>query len=152
MQPDTATTPKIKIGQQPSGDKKDLASIEQWDQLAFALIFRELAPKGFKKFQNGHWKGAEHADIPFLPKKKVIQCQKISAQLVRGFRDKAKQQLDSEIDDVEKLVIHWQTKLKECGLLMFGKKRTLKQEINNSKVMVNTLNLVRRRLDNTPIK
>lgn len=97
---------EIKFGTPPIGDKKDSAKTitpdQQWDQLAFSLLYQELAPKGFKKFTHGHWRGAEHADIPFLSKKTVHKCQKISAQLVRHYREKAKKDLVLQIEEAKK--------------------------------------------------
>jgi hypothetical protein len=95
---------EIKIPQQiiDAGITKEINPAQQWDQLAFTLMYQELAPKGFKKFTNGHWRGLEHADIPFLSKKTVQKCQKISAQLVRGFRDKAKKDLNVQIEEAKK--------------------------------------------------
>lgn len=93
---------KAKSIEQTFSPKKEFTPIEQWDQLAYTLMYQELAPKGFKKFTSGHWRGSEHADIPFLSKKTVIKCQKISAQLVRGFRDKAKKSLAEQIEETKK--------------------------------------------------
>lgn len=109
MQLKEAPSDQIKFAPHPGKQKENLAKSEsqitptaQWDQLAFTLMYQELAPKGFKKFTNGHWRGAEHADIPFLSKKTVQKCQKISAQLVRGFRDKAKKDLAAQIEEAKK--------------------------------------------------
>lgn len=125
MQPKEAQVDQIKFAPHPgkqkenlSKDQRPLTPAEQWDQLAFTLMYQELAPKGFKKFTNGHWRGAEHADIPFLSKKTVQKCQKISAQLVRGYRDKVKKDLNSELDEVNKALdaSKWYQVFKRIGL------------------------------------
>lgn len=152
MQPDTATNTQIKIGDPPGKQKENLAPIEQWDQLAFTLMFQQLAPKGFKKFQNGHWKGADHADIPFLPKKTVIQCQKIAAQLVRGFREKAKQQIKERLKRYTSDYESWTKILSERKFWQITQKRNFKLIIRSLKAKIGTCNILLSELDNIPIK
>jgi hypothetical protein len=79
-------------------------TVKDWDRLAAQAINSVLAPKGFVKVENGHWKGMEKAksDHPFLSKHKVIESRAVAAQLVRNFRNGIKSKL-----------LHRQNQLKE---------------------------------------
>lgn len=101
MQPET----KVKENGQSVLEKLDVkikennSPAQQWDYLAFQVIYNELAPRGFKKQKNGFYKGAEYVEVP---KKTVLKTQKIAAQLIRGFRDKAKVEINKLIDKENK--------------------------------------------------
>lgn len=79
-------------------NQRELTKIEEWDHVAFDLIRRELVPKGFKEIKSGNYKGNVQANIPFLSKQAVGRCQKISAQMVRTFRNRAYGDLKMKLD------------------------------------------------------
>jgi hypothetical protein len=108
---------------------KDFNPIDQWDQVAASMIYRELAPKGFKKYQSGHWKGAEHADIPFLSKRQVGQCQKIAAQLVRTFRSELKAKTERHIVSIKAAIAENEGKLFQCRFWEYRKRRELVEKL-----------------------
>lgn len=122
---------------------KQHTPIEQWDQIAFHLIYQELAPTGFKKQKNGKYRGTEYVEVP---KKAVIRTQKITAQLVRGFRDNVKKEFERMINESE-LAKHKVVKdLTETGWYKIKAKRHLQdvavsfeQEINLLKKVINIL-------------
>jgi hypothetical protein len=90
MQPEVAE--KIKaINEVTAPNKRQPSPIEQWDILAFKAIGNELVPKGFKKQKNGKYRGTEYVETT---KKAVIRTQKVAAQLIRGFRDKTRKELE----------------------------------------------------------
>lgn len=102
MQPENIKV-NAKAIEQTFAPKKELTPVQQWDQLAFQIIYKELAPQGFKKITSGAFKGQQIAVCasPGLSKIKVTSVQRISAQLVRGFREKAKEQVAMQLGAVE---------------------------------------------------
>lgn len=154
MQPETATIPQTKFGQHPSGDKKDLAAVEQWDMVAFKLIQDILAPKGFKEVKNGTWRGLKIANAlePGLIKDKVNLCQKTSAQLVRSYRIRAKGKVNQIISELDTWIKDDQTKLAACQFWEFSKKTELKYKIRSLHGQAGSAQRILNELDNIGIK
>lgn len=125
---------------------------EQWDQLAFTLMYQELAPKGFKKFTNGHWRGAEHADIPFLSKKTVQKCQKISAQLVRGFREKVREGLQIRLRTAIRLQEDAIKERDKCYFWQFQKRKEYQRQYEHFRDHQGLILILVNEIDNTSIK
>lgn len=132
--------------------KKEIPAIEQWNHLAFQAIYKELAPKGFKKFTNGHWRGAEHADIPFLSKKQVVRTQKISAQLIRSYRDKVIEAITGYIENRNKNIDQWSGQLSKCRWHDLHEKRQLKEWIASGRATVAGLEIALFQITNIGIK
>lgn len=147
METTTAETP-VK---EKSRFIKDFNPIEQWDQVAATLIYKELAPKGFKKYQSGHWKGAEHADIPFLSKNQVGQCQKIASQLVRTFRDQVTFKGKKQLETVNQEVTQLDAQYALCNFWEFKRKRNLRERLIRKIATAEIINDLLIELNNTKV-
>lgn len=153
MQPET-----IKVnGQTLNGadiKKKEFSPTEQWDQLAFRVIYNELAPKGFKKLTSGAFKGQQIAVCagPGLPKIKVTSAQRIAAQLVRGFREQAKKSIHKELDEAKIEFEKARNFSRECPWWRLKEwyKRRSKGEYWCA--LVDSYETLIEKLDNTPIQ
>jgi hypothetical protein len=150
MQPEvkekTATGEKTVVEPKP---KKEFSPVEQWDQLAFSVIYNELAPRGFKTQKNGKYKGSEYVEVP---KKTVIKTQKIGAQLVRGFRDKTKKEFQERLDAAKPLMTKYQTEWKECAWFRLKKKRLLRNKGEYYQALVDSYSEMIKVLENVSIK
>ena len=146
MQPET-----IKVnGEKPADIKtREFTPIENWDHLAFQVIYKELVPQGFKKVKNGKYKGSEFVEVP---KKGVLRVQRIAAQLVRGYREKVKEVFkkdrDLSKDEFEKA----KDRYINCPWYKFKLKKHLRHKADGWSGIVDTYEEVIHRLDQTPIK
>lgn len=129
--------PEIKAPKQiiEAGIKKEITPMQQWDHLAFSVIYQELVPKGFKEIKSGAYRGSVQANIPFLSKKTVTKCQNIAAQLIRGFRDKSKAEMNKAAENLK-------TCLKDCKWYEFSAKRYYKANIEAMQTLVKLLDNV----------
>jgi hypothetical protein len=132
--------------------KKEFSPVEQWDQLAFSVVYNELAPKGFKKVNHGHYRGTECSNLPILSKKRVQKVQKIAAQLVRGFRDKTKKEFQERLDAAKPLMTKYQTEWKECAWFRLKKKRLLRNKGEYYQALVDSYSEMIKVLENVSIK
>lgn len=100
-------------------------TITDWDRLAAQSINSVLAPKGFVKMANGHWKGMEKAksDHPFLSKKKVFEARAVAAQLVRNYREGVRFELTDRANKVKAEMEKAEADLLSCGFWELSKKR-----------------------------
>jgi len=103
MQRET-TLEKLDKRIQENKKESQVHPLQQWDQLAFTLIYNELAKNGFKKVTSGGYRGLEIAKTnePGLPKQRVTTCQRIAAQLVRDYRNKAKSLMKHQIETMKR--------------------------------------------------
>lgn len=147
MQPET-----IKVnGQTLNGAdivKKELTPVQQWDQLAFQVIYNEICPKGFRKVKNGKYRGSEYVE---MPKKAVTRVQRISAQLIRGFREQAKLKVNSMLIIAEGKIDTAKKQLSGSYLWEYGRKRQLNDLIQFYEGQVNAYKAVMRELDELKI-
>lgn len=134
--------------------KNVLITADQWDVLAFRLIQQTLAPKGYKELKSGSYRGlvVANSSQPGLVKGKVIDCQKISAQLVRTFRQKAKNQVSKIISELDTWAKEDQAKLKACRFWQFSKKTELKYKIRSLLGQAGSAQRILNELDNIGIK
>ena len=148
MQPET----KQKVKAIESEPK--ISPVEQWDQVAFKLIQDTLAPKGYKQITNGRWRGLRivNAEQPGIVKSKVTQCQRISAQLVRTYRDKVRIEIEGRIANLDKWIKEEQAKLKACRFWQFKRKAELKGDLRSLFGQAGSLQHLLRELDNIGIK
>lgn len=126
--------------------------VEQWDQVAFKLIHQELAPKGYSEIKRGPWRGKVQSNIPFLPKQTVLNCQKISAQLIRTFRSKAVKEIRTITEDIEKWTAEDEQKLAACYFWQLAKKSELKYKIRSLRGQAGSALNILRILETLPIK
>lgn len=133
MQPET----KVK-----ENGAKAHTPTEQWDHLAFQVIFNELAPKGFNK-------GTEYVKVT---KKSLANTQKIAAQLIRGFRDKAKKGILDRVKETEGFLFTAQAKRNACWFWQFQKKADLSYEIAHLKGQIGKAYLIAEELNSVTIK
>jgi hypothetical protein len=135
-------------------EKREATPAEMWDQLSFKLIQQTLAPRGFKEIKSGHYKGLNIANTPApgLEKSKVFQSQKLAAQLVRSYREKAKSKLKSIIKELDVWVKEDEIKLKACRFWEFRKKQDLKYKIRSLYGQGGSASRILHELDNISIK
>lgn len=144
---------QIKFGPQPEKHKENLAlPAVEWDQLAFQLIKKELAPKGFSEIKRGPWRGKVQSNIEFLSKDTVTNCQKITAQMVRAFRAKAKKQLKNTVDEIDVWIKEDRAKLDACWFWQFKKKTDLRYKIKSLLGQGGSASRLIQELDNISIK
>lgn len=122
MQPETETV-KFSSAEKPKQEPKQLTPIQEWDQVAFALIYQELAPNGFKKIHNGK---REVSSKQFLTKQTVKRCQNISAQLIRAYREQLRKMFDDGEAELDVAIKETEAKIKTTPLLNF-KERSLRK-------------------------
>jgi hypothetical protein len=146
MQPET----KVK----ENGQAREFTPTEQWDQLAFQVLYRELAPKGFKKVTGGSYKGQIIAvcDGPGLPKSKVTSAQKIAAQLIRGFREKTKKTLSDKIIQLEERFNKLDESYKKIPFWRYKKARRELDSLRHTQYTLIVYKDFIRLLDEMPIK
>lgn len=123
MQPETRTKEPL-----PQEVKKDQTINQQWDQLAFTLIVRELAPNGFKEIQRGPFKGRIVSNLDHLTKVRVDSTAKIAAQLVRSYRSKTSISLNAFGTALLNEYNEAKAELEKCGRWQFRKKAELRKK------------------------
>jgi hypothetical protein len=138
--------PEVK---EPETKKKEFTSVESWDQLSFQVIYNELVPKGFKEVKNGHYRGTQYVEVP---KKAVTRTQKVAASLVRGFREKLKEQLKKEIATNKGLFEAKKKEYETTKFWQFKKKKRAYRFANAFAGVIEALENVLITIDNTPIK
>lgn len=79
--------------------------IKQWDQAAAHLLKKELAPKGFSQIKTGPYKGRHKSNLEFLSRETVGRCQILGGNLIRAYRDRAKDEILKKIEATEKQLI-----------------------------------------------
>jgi hypothetical protein len=142
MQPETPTeTVKVK-------EQKKLTPVQEWDQVAFSLIYQELAPDGFKKIHNGK---REVSTNQFLTKQTVKRCQNISAQLIRVFREGVRNEIQGLIKTREEILQQNQKFLRECRFYQFRKKRHYTLTISNLHTAIGTLQIALSYIDGVAV-
>lgn len=144
MQPETKEKIKAINDTFAPKEPKKLEPINEWDQLAFALIYQELAPKGFKKIYNGK---KEVSAIQFLTKQTVKRCQNISAQLIRAYRQALRKHLESKVKESNEALMRYQVELSDCGILNFKAKARCKKSITHYAALIGAYESVRIHLD-----
>lgn len=127
--PETKPETKDNLEASRENKKNILSPAEQWNQLAFEVIRRELAPKGFSEIKRGPWRGKVQSNIPFLSKQSVDHTGKIAAQLIRGYRQNAKVKVKAIIKELDEWVKEDEKKLAACRFWEFTKKKDLKYKI-----------------------
>jgi hypothetical protein len=157
MQPKTELKDKIKFGVNPEKQKENLVKkeyspSEQWDHLAFSVVINELAPKGFKEVKQGAYRGSVQANIPFLHKNAVVKTQKIAAQLVRGFRDRAKKDLGLRLSTACRLQEDAIKNRDACKFWEISKKKKHQKEYEHFRDQEGLLHIVINQLDQISIK
>lgn len=129
-------------------------TIKDWDRLAAQTINSVLAPKGFVKVENGHWKGMEKAksDHPFISKRKVVECRAVAAQLVRNYREGVRFGLTERKNSVQGSIETAEWKLSQCKFLEFGKKRKLMKERDHLRNQWGLLEIIINEINNTKVR
>lgn len=133
-------------------DAREFSPVEQWDQLAFALIKQELAPKGFSEVKRGPYKGSVQSNLPFLPKKTVQRCQNLSAQLVRSFRQKVSKGLTDRLAICEKEQEKAITLRDGARFWQFKKRRLEQKAYEHYRDQAGLLHILINEIENLPIK
>lgn len=153
MQPKTKE--KIKAINAVTAPKaREYTAAEQWDVLAYKLIQQTLAPKGYKEIKQGAYRGTvlANAKEPGLIKPKVMECQRLSAQLVRTFRQKAlkgfKDRLAMCEKEQEKAI-----RLRDgAHFWQFKKKRSEQKVYEHYRDQSGLLTILINEIENLPIK
>lgn len=145
MSPET-----IKVnGQAVQTEKKELTPVQQWDQLAFQVIYNEICPKGFRKVKNGKYRGSEYVE---MPRKAVVRVQRVSAQLIRGFRDLTKKQITDRIDTAVRLQNDAVRNRDACKFWEISKRNQHQKEYEHFRDHIGLLEIVKNQLDQVGIK
>lgn len=144
--------PEVK--QKIEKPKKELTPDQQWDVLAYKVIESNLAPKGFKKVNNGKFRNLEivNSDLPGLPKSKVQVCQRQAAQLVRGFREKVKKEYNDRLAKCERLEKDAINNRESCKFWQIGKRKQHQKEYEHFRNQIGIIQILINELDNVNIK
>lgn len=152
MQPEVKQ--KIDAINEVTKPKKELTPAQQWDMLAFKVVERGLAPKGFKKITGGKFRGVEitNSDLPGLPKSRVFQVQRQAAQLVRGFREKVKKEYNDRLAKCERLEKDAINNRESCKFWQIGKRKQHQKEYEHFRNQIGIIQILINELDNVNIK
>lgn len=135
---------------QPEEKKPDQVSpVRQWDLVAYQLINEQLVPNGFKKIHNGK---RTVSNIQFLSKKSVDNCKRLTAQLVREYRTRAKKSLQIRLATVEQKAKQAEEAFSNCKFWEIGKKGQLQKEYFHYRDQVGLLTILINELDNIEVK
>lgn len=143
MQPDTTKENGHSVLEKlDTKIKENNTPTAQWDYLAFSVIYNELAPNGFNR-------GTEYVKVN---KKLISKTQKVAAQLIRGFREKAKQAIQATINLNKSAITMAEDDLKNVSWVNYYKRDIIRMTIARLKAQKEAYELAIKELDQTTIE